>query len=307
MVTHRKRAMPEMHFADETKAPLTTLGIWRYWPLRFVLFFVVLLVTYAGCQTLPILVAPHLAFAPADVLVAVFTLLGVAVLITVYRALVRWTEKRATQELAASDAVPQLIGGALIGILLFCAVIAIIVVYGAAHIGGMMGYDGLIEAASISLLAGVGEEIVFRGGVFRILEEGFGSLIAIILSGAMFGLIHAGNPGATTASTLAIAVEAGIMLAVAYMATRSLWLPIGLHFGWNFTEGGIFGAAVSGGKAHGMIQTSFFGSDALTGGKFGPEASLPAVGACVAVALILLLWAIRRGEWKPLRFRLASA
>lgn len=299
--------MPDMHFADETKVPLGALGIWRYWPLRVLLFFVVLLVTYAGCQTLPILVAPHLTFAPADILVAVFTILDVAILITVYRALVRWTEKRATQELAAVDAAPQLIGGALIGIVLFCAVVAIIVACGGAHIGGIVGYDGLVKAASLSLLAGVGEEIAFRGGVFRILEEGFGSLIAIALSGALFGLIHAANPGATTASTLAIAIEAGVLLAAAYMATRSLWLPIGLHFGWNFTEGGIFGAAVSGGKTHGLIATSFFGSDALTGGKFGPEASLPAVGACVTVALVLLLWAMRRGEWKPLRFRLAAA
>jgi hypothetical protein len=119
-------------------------------------------------------------------------------------------------------------------------------------------------------------------------------------------LLHAGNHGATTASTLAIALEAGILLAAAYVLTRSLWLPIGLHFGWNFTEGGIFGAAVSGGKSHGLIATSFSGPDWLTGGAFGPEASVPAVVLCVITAMILLVLAIRRGEWKPMRFRFAT-
>ena len=63
------------------------------------------------------------------------------------------------------------------------------------------------------------------------------------MSFTFFGLIHAANKGATLESTLAIALEAGILLAASYILTRSLWLPIGLHFGWNFTEGGIFGAA----------------------------------------------------------------
>lgn len=133
------------------------------------------------------------------------------------------------------------------------------------------------------------------------------ALIAIILSGALFGLLHALNPGATLASTAAIAVEAGVLLAAAYLVTRSLWLAIGLHIGWNFTEGGIFGAAVSGGKSHGLITTAFAGPDWLTGGKFGPEASLTAVILCVVVAAVLLAVAIRRGEWKPLRFRFETA
>ena len=66
-----------------------------------------------------------------------------------------------------------------------------------------------------------------------------------------------------------IVLEAGVLLGLAYAATRSLWLPIGLHFGWNFTEGGIFGASVSGRAYHGMFKFSLSGSDILTGGAFG--------------------------------------
>jgi membrane protease YdiL (CAAX protease family) len=190
---------------------------------------------------------------------------------------------------------------------MFCGVIAIDVALGGAHIEGFRGWEGVVPALSMAMLAGVAEEIIFRGAIYRLLEDGFGTLIAIVLSGALFGLLHALNPGATLASTAAIAVEAGILLAAAYLVTRSLWLAIGLHIGWNFTEGGIFGAAVSGGKSHGLVTTVFAGPDWLTGGKFGPEASLTAVILCVIVAAVLLIGAIRRGEWKPLRFKLATA
>jgi membrane protease YdiL (CAAX protease family) len=292
-------------FTDEPAAP-AALGIWRFWPLRFVLFFVVLIAAYAGCQLLPVLIGPSVAFLPAVIPAIVFALLSVAILVTVYRLLVQWTEKRAAAELSAHRAFALFGDGALIGVTLFCAVVAVIGLFGGAAIGGFVGYDGLIGAAAASLVAAVGEEIAFRGGVYRLLEEGFGTLIAILISGAMFGLLHAGNHGATTASTLAIALEAGILLAAAYALTRSLWLPIGLHFGWNFTEGGIFGAAVSGGKSHGLIATTFAGPDWLTGGAFGPEASVPAVVLCVITAAILLMLAIRNGEWKPMRFHLAT-
>lgn len=299
--------MSEQKFADETAAPLISLGIWRFWPLRFVVFFVVLIAAYIGCQLLAFVVPKKLPIAPPDVSMAAFVLLGIAIMITLYRLLVRWMEKRDTPELAAGRLLPHFLGGALIGIALFCSVIAIDIAYGSARIASFGGSSGLVPEFAMALLAGVAEEIIFRGAIYRLFEDGFGTSIAIVLSGGLFGLIHALNPGATIFSTLAIAVEAGILLAAAYLVTRSLWLAIGLHFGWNFTEGGIFGAAVSGGKSHGLITTVFNGPDWLTGGKFGPEASLPAVIVCVVAATVLLIVAIRRGEWKPLRFRLASA
>lgn len=299
--------MPEHPFRDETSASLSTLGIWRFWPLRIVLFFVVLTGAYIGCGLLAGVVPKKLPQIPTDISRSAFVLLGVAIMITIYRLLVRWTEKRGIAELSANRALPHLLGGALLGFAMFSGVIAIDVVLGGARIQGFAGFDGVMSALSMALLAGVAEEIIFRGAIYRLLEDGFGTLIAIVLSGGLFGLLHALNPGATPASTAAIAVEAGILLAAAYLVTRSLWLAIGLHIGWNFTEGGIFGAAVSGGKSHGLIATVFSGPDWLTGGKFGPEASLTAVIVCVVVAAILLLVAIRRGEWKPLRFKLATA
>ena len=83
-------------------------------------------------------------------------------------------------------------------------------------------------------------------------------------------------------------------------------MPIGLHFGWNFTEGGIFGGAVSGHAGHGAIVTTFTGDPLLSGGVFGAEASVVAVAVCFAVALVFLGFAVVRREWKPLRLKMKS-
>lgn len=299
--------MSQGHFPNETTAPLSAMGLWRFWPLRFVAFFAVLLAAYIGCQLLVGMLPGKLGFVPMDVSRPAFLLLAIAVMIALYHLLVRWTEKRTADELGTRGLTAGLAGGIAIGVALFCSVILVDATLGGAKLAGTNGMGGVLSALEGAVLAGIAEEIIFRGAVYRLLEDGFGTLIALLLSGALFGLVHGLNPGATVASTAAIAIEAGILLAAAYVLTRSLWLPIGVHIGWNFTEGGIFGAAISGGKSHGLITTVFSGSDWLTGGKFGPEASLPAVALCFTAALVLIVFAIRRGEWKPLRFRLATA
>ena len=281
-------------------------GVWAWWPLRFLVFFFVLLTVYAGSQVLVIIVAPKWHLAAPNVVQSVGGLLTIGVTLLVYYVLVRWMERREPSELGLSRAVPQILGGALLGIALFSAVYAVLWAMGAATFKGFGSTDGLIRALEMALMAGVCEELIFRGAAYRLFEEGFGTAVALILSGALFGLLHAANPGATFVSTLAIALEAGILLAAAYAWTRSLWLPIGLHFGWNFTEGGIFGAAVSGHATKGLINAPISGSVLLTGGKFGPEASLPAMAICVATALVILVLAAQRGQWRPIRFRLRA-
>ena len=194
----------------------------------------------------------------------------------------------------------------MLGAGLFCAVYAILWALGDASFKGIGTTDGLPLAFAISLLAAQRGEMIFRGVVFRLFEEGFGTTVAVLLSGALFGALHALNPGATLASSAAIAVEAGVLLAAAYALTRSLWIPIALHFAWNFTEGGIFGAAVSGGKINSLFLVPLRGPDYLTGGAFGPEASVAAVGVCLTAAIVMLVLAAQRGEWKAMRFRLRT-
>jgi uncharacterized protein len=129
-----------------------------------------------------------------------------------------------------------------------------------------------------------------RGFVFRIVEIAGGTWIGVVVSSVLFGAGHAFNPGATVISSIAIALEAGVLLAAAYVVTGRLWLPIGLHAGWNFTEGSLFGMSVSGySTTPGWLAGTLKGPVILTGGAFGPEASIFAVAVCLAVAL-LLLW-----------------
>ena len=176
-------------------------------------------------------------------------------------------------------------------------------VLGAASVGGFGGFGGVGPPFATAIAAAVGEEIVFRGVVYRRLEDRLGTTIALVVSAAAFGLVHAGNPGANWASTLAIALESGVLLGLAYAATRSLWLPIGLHFGWNFTEGGIFGAAVSGGQNSGLIHAHLVGPPLLTGGAFGPEASLAALVVSLSASIALAWYVVHTGRWCPPRWR----
>jgi membrane protease YdiL (CAAX protease family) len=282
-------------------------SVWQLWPLRLVFFFLVLATIDIGCMVVPAVLTHSIGKHADPVVLMGACAVAVVLMIFTYRLLVQVTERRSPDELQIRKSVLPLAAGAVIGIGLFCLAYAAMAFCGVVSITGFGTTAGLGVALATSIYAAVGEEIIFRGVIYRLFEEGFGTFAAIVVSGAIFGLIHAFNPGATLVSTLAIAFEAGILLAAAYAMSRSLWLPIGLHFGWNFTEGGIFSAAVSGGHAHGLIATTFSGPPLLTGGAFGPEASIPAVAVCVAAALVMLVRAARRGEWKPMRFRFRIA
>ena len=123
-----------------------------------------------------------------------------------------------------------------------------------------------------------------------------GSWLALIVSAALFGLIHLLNPNATAVAAIAIALEAGVLLAAAYMFTRRLWLAIGMHFAWNFTQGGIFGVDVSGHEAKGLFQARLVGPELLSGGKFGAETSILAVTVCLGAGIVLIVMAVRKGN-----------
>ncbi|HTT99803.1 MAG TPA: CPBP family intramembrane glutamic endopeptidase [Rhizomicrobium sp.] len=267
--------------------------------VRFVSLFLITIFAYAGAQIFPMVTMPHIPAPNRESFAVVTEAVSVILLLLIYRSFVRWMEHRTPQEIAVRK-IPSVIPGVLIGLGLFTATIAILSVMGIAHIGAYTPAQALLAAINMAVLSAVGEEIIFRGVVFRIAEEMFGTLVALLVSAGLFGLIHMGNPGATLVSGAAIALEAGILLAVSYMLTRSLWLPIGLHFGWNFAEGGIFGAAVSGNNFKGLWSTTFTGPDLLSGGKFGPEASIVAVAVCAAAATVILALAIRNGQWRPL-------
>ena len=221
--------------------------------------------------------------------------IGAVVIAVAYVVYVRVVERRRVTELAPGPAPAEFGAGFLIGVALFTITIGIVWAFGYYAVIGVNHWTAILTPLAFAVAAGVLEEILFRGVVFRITEEWVGSWGALAFSSILFGAAHLANPHATLTSALAIALEAGVLLGAVFMITRRLWLPIGLHAAWNFTQAGIFGAAVSGTTQPGLLVSRISGPVWATGGAFGPEASLPAV--IVALSSVgLLVYIVRSGR-----------
>jgi uncharacterized protein len=231
------------------------------------------------------------------------TTLVVLLSIPLYRIFVRWTERRPIAELSGDGAAAEIGVGVLIGFGLFSAVAGVLWSLGYYHVTSTNPASVMLPVALASASAAVFEELMFRGLVFRIIEQSHGSWIALVVSALFFGLVHLANPNSSLQAALAIAVEAGILLGAAYMTTRRLWLVIGLHFAWNFAESGIYGMPMSGFSMPGLLQGEVHGPELLTGGTFGAENSILAIVFCVAVALCFLYAAKRRAHIVKPRWR----
>lgn len=216
-----------------------------------------------------------------------------------YTAFVRLFERRPVSELTGQHAGRELALGALLGGGLIAALVGILALLGFYRLRGAGDWTAAGPALSLSAYSGFVEELVSRGVVFRILDEWLGSWPALLLSALTFGFLHSTNPGATFLSGLSIAISAGLLLGALFLLTRRLWAPIGLHFAWNLTEGGVFGLAVSGFPQKGLLQSDLKGPELLTGGAFGIEASVLVIVLGVALTAPLLLRAARTGRLTP--------
>lgn len=141
------------------------------------------------------------------------------------------------------------------------------------------------------------EELLHRGTIFRNVEELLGSWWALLVSALFFGFRHLGNADGNIVGALAITIEAGVLLTSVFLLTRRLWLSMGSHMAWNFTQGGIFSGSVSGAfEQPGLLKATIEGPELLTGGKFGMEASIIALLICTTVGLVVLRMAFNRGH-----------
>jgi len=142
----------------------------------------------------------------------------------------------------------------------------------------------------MAVTAAIFEEILLRGIFFRLIEEKLGSYIALLISALIFGALHLANPNSSMIAALGIAIQAGLLLGASYIYSKNLWFPIAIHFAWNFTQSGIFGASTSGNSISKSLLTSKIdGVKLITGGQFGPEGSIQATLFCLTATIILMI------------------
>ena len=217
-----------------------------------------------------------------------------------YWGLMRLVRRRTIHELSGPGRLRELGAGLGWGAALMVAVFAVLAVIGSYRIAAVGWDKGILIGLAAGIMAGVGEELLFRGILLRLLEVWLGSWWALAVTAVLFGAVHLGNTDATAFGAVAIALEAGVLLGACYLVTRRLWFVIGLHAAWNFVQGGIFGSEISGTvRSRGLFEASFSGSDVLTGGGMGVEGSVVAVIVCTAAGAAMAVTAHRRGLIVP--------
>ena len=284
--------------ASSEVAPAAEKPLWRKivdFPLvAMVIGFATLILVAILCNIALRSVLPGLK---GNDFVIVQDLVAAALMIVVYKLFIRRLGGIKHDDLRVVGAARQTLLGLAAGAGIFALVVAVAAGLGVYHIDGEGSTRSLLLALVASaLFPAVSEELVFRGILFRWLEEFGGSWFALFLTSAFFGAAHLANPNASWVAAVGIAFEAGVMLGAAYMLTRSLWLPMGLHAAWNFTQGEVFDIPVSGTNSDGLVQAHLSGPPLLTGAGFGLEASLIAIIIATAFGLWLLYLAIRKGE-----------
>ena len=265
-------------------------------------------------QLIPVMLVAFLAgqgvaaVAGDPLLTLVLGLVAAVLTVVVYAWAVRWAEKHPADDVALRRLPGGLSAGALIGLGWFTLVIVNIAFLEGYRVDGFGSLIGPVGLFGFMAAAAVTEEVMFRGLLFRLIERRGGTWIALVSTSVLFGGMHLINPDATVWGAIAIVIEAGGTFGAAYAATRNLWVPIGLHFGWNFAESAIFGTEVSGNGANeGLLHGVTSGPAILTGGHFGPEASPYTLVFGVIMTVVFLWLARRRGNLVPFGGRVPSA
>ncbi len=290
-VINDKRARGQRMDKTKDTRPALWLRILQFPPVRLVLLGLPLLYMLALSNGF------MEKFAATPLKAIAVTIAMTALGFALYAGFVRFVERRPVSEFALPQLPRELGIGLLVGAGLYTGSVLVLMVLGVYRIEGLNPVSFMIPAIALALSSGVFEELLFRGALFRIVEEWLGSWISLVVSSFVFGFVHMLNPAATLTGALFISVEAGLLLAAAYMVTRRLWMSMGFHMAWNYTQSAVFSGIVSGGVSDpGLIKPLINGPDFLTGGSFGLEASVVAFVFCTGAGVVLLVIAVRRGN-----------
>ena len=211
--------------------------------------------------------------------------------IVTYTWLFRFYEKRRITELSVKGIGKNLSLGICLGIALQSLTILVIYLNKGFTVISVNSMLFMLPSLAMAFTSAIFEEILFRGIIFRITEEKLGSYWALIISAVIFGAMHLANPHSSIVAALGLAIQAGLLLAAAYIFSRNLWFPIAIHFAWNFTQSGIFGVSTSGNNmGTSLLTTKIEGAEWFTGGQFGPEGSIQATVFCLIATIVLMLF-----------------
>ena len=158
---------------------------------------------------------------------------------------------------------------------------------------GELGLSGVLLFFLFFLVQSTFEEVIFRGYILNNLMDSMNKYLALLISALVFAFAHWGNPSFDALPKINL-VLAGILLGATYIFTRNLWFPIGLHLGWNFFQGPIFGYEVSGHDTDSVFEQDMLKNNALTGGDFGFEGSILATILMVITTAAIILFYEKR-------------
>lgn len=262
--------------------------------MRMLIGMVLLFTIYIGVQQLLGDVMRSLGVR-ADVMLCTMHLVPSLAVIAMYVLICGVYESRSVHELSVDTMGINLVCGLCWGVLLQAVVFATIWLFGGIKVYSVNSPQVMFQSLCMAISSAVLWEVLCRGVLFRLLEEKLGTHIAVVISSLVFGLMHLHNPGSSLWISLNLALQAGLLLSLAYVYSRSLWFPIAIHMAWNFVQSGIFGVNLSGKlSSPALLNVQLLGNDWLTGGSFGPEASLQATLVCVVTSLVLYRLSVRK-------------
>jgi uncharacterized protein len=241
------------------------------------------------------------ALLPKDMLVAWPNVVGALACALGYWLYVNRVERRKVVELSGSGALGEWTRGAALGVLLGVLTLAPLAGLGVYRIEGVGDGFPLLTQIPEMLLVSVMEELFMRGVIFRIAEQAWGTWRALALTTVLFMAAHL--PGEISVIGILVTAAASLAFTAAYQLSRRLWLPIGMHFAWNYLFAAVFSVPVSGHEAAGWLRGSMSGPEWLSGGNYGVEASAIALLAWAVAAGVLLRRAYSGGQFVPHRQR----